>query len=162
MTNEVQTTSRATDSIQFKEPLGPAPVLTSESIEAYDAVVARLMECFKPEDFMLQLLVKDLADATWECLRYAQHKSLAIDRKFRQQLEVRAKKRKEMEANKQASELLRKDKPNIPLSLDDVMYEVSYLLYSMEDDVKKSSRANAERGRSRRGARGRVRLLRTA
>ena len=138
MTNEVQAASRATDSVKFEKLFGPAPVLSTESIEAYNAVMARLMECFKPEDFMLQLFVKDLTDATWECLRYTRHKALAIDRKFRQRLEVATKQRKEIEAKKQAAELLRKERPDAPLSLDGIMFDIEFLLSGMEDDAKKS------------------------
>ena len=98
MTNGVQTSSRTTDPVQLNNLFGPAPVLTTESIEAYDAVMDGLMDCFKPEDSMLQLFVRDLTDATWEGLRYARHKRLATDRKYRQQHEALIRRRKRIEA----------------------------------------------------------------
>ena len=49
------------------------------------------MQCFAPDDFMEQLLIKELADGTWEVMRYTRHKPLAIERKSRQHREFQAK-----------------------------------------------------------------------
>jgi hypothetical protein len=132
MTNEAQTKSHATHSVQLNELFGPTPVLSSESIDAYRLVMARLMECFKPEDFMVELFVKDLADATWECLRYTRHKKLAIERNFCQQLEAQMKQQKEREAKKQAETVLQMDTPDAPITRELVMNDVEFLLCAME------------------------------
>ena len=49
------------------------------------------MQCFDPRDFMERLLIKQLVDCTWEMMRYTRHKTMSIERKFRQRLELQSK-----------------------------------------------------------------------
>jgi len=93
MPNDAQPMS-ATDLAELKELFGPPPVLSTESAKAYDEILARLMRCFKPKDFMEQLLVWDLAVCTWEMGRYTRHKTLTMERKFRQLCELQAQRAK--------------------------------------------------------------------
>jgi hypothetical protein len=94
MTQEPMNTANILRSVELKELLGRPPVLSSENAKAYDEIWARLMECLGPRDFMEQLLIKQLIDETWEAMRYARHKSLAIERKARQLREYQAKRAK--------------------------------------------------------------------
>jgi hypothetical protein len=52
--------------------------------------MARLLEELAPRDFMEQLLIKELADSTWEAARYARYKTLLMERRLRDRLEYKA------------------------------------------------------------------------
>ena len=86
MTYESQTSRTSADVADFLQLFGPPPVLSSESIEAYELMMARLLECFAPQDFMEQLLVKEIADSTWEATRVMRHKTLVMERRVRDRL----------------------------------------------------------------------------
>jgi hypothetical protein len=81
MSQELQSKSNEPDLAEFKKIFGPPPLLTTESIEAYDAILTRFLECIRPEDFVVQMLIKDLANHEWEVLRCMRHKTWAIERK---------------------------------------------------------------------------------
>jgi hypothetical protein len=88
---------------EMKELAGAPPVLSSESVAAYDKMMLRFIECFMPRDFMEQMLIKHLTDSTWEINRYTRHKPMQMERKFNQLLEHRAQRAKAAAAqNKQA------------------------------------------------------------
>jgi hypothetical protein len=87
---------------ELRDLLGPPPVLSTENVEAYDEILVRLMQCFVPADFMEQMLIKQLADWTWDMKRYTRHKTLAIERKFRQVREFQAKRAKAVAQNREA------------------------------------------------------------
>lgn len=72
--------TRGPDLSELRKLFGPAPVLSSESPKAYNTILSRLMEALKPDDFVLEMLVFDLADATWEMKRYKCHKVLVGER----------------------------------------------------------------------------------
>ena len=86
MTYESQTSRTSADVAEFLQLFGPPPVLSSESIEAYELIMARLLECYAPQDFMEQLLVKEIADSTWEVTRNMRHKTLVMERRVRDRL----------------------------------------------------------------------------
>jgi hypothetical protein len=69
---------------------GPPPILSSESLEAYQKLLLGLFATIQPRDTLEQVLVRGLADSAWEILRYTRHKALLIERKHRQTLEGRA------------------------------------------------------------------------
>jgi hypothetical protein len=75
---------------ELRQLLGPPPVLRAESARSYDEIMARLMKCLEPRDFMEQILVRDLTDCTWEMARYTRHKTLAMERGFLQHFRYRA------------------------------------------------------------------------
>jgi hypothetical protein len=91
MTQELMNRANIINSTELQELLGPPPVLSSENIKAYDEILARLMQCFKPRDFMEQLLIKQLADNNWELMRYTRHKATSIERRVRLFREFQAK-----------------------------------------------------------------------
>jgi hypothetical protein len=94
MTQELVNRANIINSAELKELLGPPAVLSSEDVKAYDEILARLMECLGPRDFMEQLLIKQFVDGTWDVMRYTRHKSLAIERKARQLREYQVKRDK--------------------------------------------------------------------
>jgi hypothetical protein len=80
---------------QLRVLFGPPPVLSSENAKAYDEMLHRFIECFEPQDFFETVLMKDIADGTWESARYSRHKVLLLDRRYRERREAEAKRRKE-------------------------------------------------------------------
>jgi hypothetical protein len=87
-------TTAAQTAAELKALFGPPPILSSENGKAYDEIMVRLIECFAPKDFMEQMLMKQLTDHTWDIKRYTYHKTLSIERKFRQRLGFLAKRAK--------------------------------------------------------------------
>jgi hypothetical protein len=79
---------------ELKTVLGPPPVLSTENAAAYEEIWAKFVDCFRPQDFVAHSFVRQLADCTWDILRYTRHKNLMIERKFRQQLENQAERMK--------------------------------------------------------------------
>ena len=69
-------------------------MLSTESNEAYDAMMAQFTECIRPGDFVEQMLVKDLTVWSWDIIRYTRHKTWGIERKFRQRLELQVQREK--------------------------------------------------------------------
>jgi hypothetical protein len=102
VTHELQNRSSSIKLAELGELLGPPPVLSTENAKAYDEVLARLMQCLAPRDFMEQILIKQLTDCTWEMMRYTRHKTLAIEHKVRQRLEFQAQRAKAAAQNRDA------------------------------------------------------------
>ena len=81
---------------QLRKIFGPPPVLPdSESIEAYEEMLLRFIECFQPQDFFETVLMKDVTDGTWEAARYARRKVLMMHRRYRNRRDAEAKRRKD-------------------------------------------------------------------
>ena len=79
MSSIVKTPTPGPDLSKLRKLLGPAPVLSSESLKAYNAILSGLMEAMKPNNFVLEMLVADLADWTWEIKRYKRYKVLLAE-----------------------------------------------------------------------------------
>src|SRR5262245_6270582 len=94
MVKDVKNGSVAKDLAELKRLFTP-PFLSSENLKAYYTIMTRFLECFKPRDFMERMFVKDLTDATWEIMRYSNHKTLVIEREHERHLEIQAKRRQE-------------------------------------------------------------------
>jgi hypothetical protein len=71
MTKSSTTTSSATTLAKLKKLFGPPPVLSSEDPKAYYAIFSEMLESAGSSHFIVQMLVKDLADATWEIRRFS-------------------------------------------------------------------------------------------
>jgi hypothetical protein len=86
---------------KLNEVFGKPPVLPdSEDIAAYQEMLRRFIECFEPQDFFETVLIKDVADATWEAARCARHKVLLLDRRYRERSQTAVQRRKEQAAKK--------------------------------------------------------------
>src|SRR5262245_39747171 len=88
MAKDLQNASFTTDFVDLKKLFGPPPVLNSEDLEAYDAMLAHILKSLNASDFIEQMLAKDLTDATWEMKRYSRHKALVIERQYRERQEM--------------------------------------------------------------------------
>ena len=73
---------------ELRDLFGPPPVLSSEDAKAYDAMLVLILKSLHANDFIEQMLGKDLTDATWEMKRYSRHKALVIERQYREQQEM--------------------------------------------------------------------------
>ncbi|MGB8738913.1 MAG: hypothetical protein WCD52_01290, partial [Xanthobacteraceae bacterium] len=70
--------------------LGPPPVLRTEDPKHYDAMFAQFMDCFEPEDYFELLQVREMVNAGWHIKRYTRHKTLTVERCYKQSLEFLA------------------------------------------------------------------------
>jgi hypothetical protein len=102
MPKDLETTSPAKTLAKLNKLFGPAPVLSSEDLKAYDTIMTRFIECLKPRDFIEEMFVKDLTDSTWDIMRYRLHKTLVIEREHRQHQEMEEKRRQEEQKKKAA------------------------------------------------------------
>ncbi len=135
MAQELKIETIATDLAELKKLFGPPAVLSTESADTYYAIMARFVECFKPEDFMMQMFMKDLTDTTWDAMRYTRHKTLAIERQFRQQLENQARRVKEAAQRKQLAAPVKKDDESCSPVLERSI-ELLNVFEGTVDDVK--------------------------
>jgi predicted secreted protein len=87
---------------EIKTLCGQPPVLSTESTEAYNTMLLRLIESIGPKDFVERLFCKHIADCTWEIIRYTRHKMLLMERRHRQALDSRAQQLKAAAQKKQA------------------------------------------------------------
>jgi hypothetical protein len=136
MPNEIQTESTATDLDELKKLFGPPPVLSSESTGTYYAIMAAFVKCFAPGDFMVQMFMKDLTDSTWEVMRYTRHKTLAMERKYRQGLEYKAARVKEAAERKRLAAPVKKDDEDCTPG-EKRSFELVEVFESTVDDQKK-------------------------
>jgi hypothetical protein len=96
MADNQQENSTSKLGAEQKNLFGPPPLLSSENGDHYNELWTRLATCLNPRDFMEELLVKTVVDATWLTQRYVRHQTLAIERRFRQNLEFQAKRSKDI------------------------------------------------------------------
>jgi len=78
---------------KYTKLFGAAPVLTSESLSEYENRLMYLDDSIRPRGFLMQMLVKDLADVTWEIKRIASHKTMVIEREHQRHEEMEAQRR---------------------------------------------------------------------
>jgi hypothetical protein len=81
--------------------LGPPPVLSTESLQAYNELMSRYEQNFDPMHAYEAVLVRDATDATFESVRYGRAKVMLIENKVRALRELEAK-RRQAEAEKKA------------------------------------------------------------
>ena len=92
--------STALDLKEMMKLLGPAPVLSSESLKDYNAMLKRLMDCIDPGDFMEQYYVKELVDQIWEINRLRLHKVMVMEREHQRHQEKEMKRWQEEKKKK--------------------------------------------------------------
>lgn len=81
--------------------LGPSVLLSTESERNFDRVFNKLLTCLKVEDEFEVLLVRDLAEASWELHRYSRLRGRSFERRFRQSLDFQVQRVKAQRARKQ-------------------------------------------------------------
>ena len=71
---------------EIRDMLGEPPLLATEDPNQYDALLTELAREVRPSDFIEWLWVKDIADLTWDIIRYRCIKASYIDGRFRSAL----------------------------------------------------------------------------
>lgn len=79
---------------EIKTLFGEPALLSTEKMETYDAILSGLVASLKPWDVMSKLFVRLMVDALTENSRYGRHKTLAIESKYRQRIELQAQRAK--------------------------------------------------------------------
>src|SRR5258708_14774915 len=96
MTTELSKQTTELDPAELNSLLGPTPVWSTEKVEDYYKMLNKFLACLCARDFVEMMLIRDVTVATWDIIRYTRQKTLAVERKFRQRLEVQAQKAKEV------------------------------------------------------------------
>jgi hypothetical protein len=135
MREEVNEKSTAAILAEIRELFGPPPVLSTESEEAYQKILTGLVERYRPTDVIVQMYIKDMADAVWEEARYKRHKILAVDRKFHQRLKFQAERTKLLAQRKEALVRGQAEKAGTPANEADRMSELEDVFESSVHDV---------------------------
>lgn len=63
----------------FEHLFGPAPVLSWEDADRYQQALSKFLDILQPADFLEQMLVRDVAVATWEIIRIDRYKALTVE-----------------------------------------------------------------------------------
>jgi hypothetical protein len=90
--NAVQELSLAASNVLF----GPPPVLSSENATHYNQMWHQFTALFKPNDIAELMMIRNLVDANWEAQRYVRHRTLSVERRYRQSDEYRQKRAEEI------------------------------------------------------------------
>jgi len=69
--------------------LGPPPVIEGEDADAYEQLLAMVIEVVKPVDIMDWFWVRDIADLQWEILRLRRAKANYVEKEARNAVEVK-------------------------------------------------------------------------
>jgi hypothetical protein len=135
---------------QLKEMFGPPPLLSSESIEAYDKFLAGLVDCFNPSDPFEAMLVRQVADETAFAARYTRHHTLAIDGRLRRLREFQAKQAKALAERKSGRASANAERAKSPQNEDERMMELVDVLENTLGEVDGIlDRAKTERDHAR-------------
>ena len=71
--------------------LGPPPILSSENEAHYKRILKEFYACLGPADFFEVMLIRQFVDDLWVGQRYRRHQTLAVERRYRQNLEYQQK-----------------------------------------------------------------------
>jgi hypothetical protein len=67
----------------YKEWLGPFPILTSEDPKRFEMILEQVASALAPSDFMEANLVYEYVCGSWEVYRWDRHQTLAIERRYK-------------------------------------------------------------------------------
>jgi hypothetical protein len=87
---------------KFRALLGAPSVLSTENAEHYNEMWGQLVACLMPGDFMELFLIWQVQDATWMIMRYSRHRTIAVERGYRESLEFQVKRRQMQKARREA------------------------------------------------------------
>jgi hypothetical protein len=127
MTEQSPSESTTAGLTKHWEMLGPPPILSSESLEAYNELGDRVSACLRPEDAVAGILVKDFHNFEWEVLRILRHKALVPERRFRMRLE-----HQQARAQLMAS---RKKQTDIPATGEERLEKLEYVADGSFGDI---------------------------
>lgn len=85
----------------LKQLLGPAPILSTESVERFDQIFDQLIAALEPQDMVEGILIRDFAVPSWEINRNVRYRTLSLERSFKQSLDFQVQRIKSQNAKKQ-------------------------------------------------------------
>lgn len=85
---------------QLWELFGPPPVLSSENLDAYHHLAKECVLIYQPTNSLQLRMIREVVDADWESFRCGRHRTLAIERNFRKEVEGQVSCLQQMNANK--------------------------------------------------------------
>jgi hypothetical protein len=119
--------------VEMSRFFGPPPVLSTESAEAFEEMLAELIACLQPADAIEKFAVYNIACLAWEVIRYRRHKTLLIDRKYRQRLEFQALRQKHL-LDRKAASAEERARSNLPATEGERAFELDdYVFGSIEE-----------------------------
>jgi hypothetical protein len=125
MTKEKELENRGTEVDDLLELFGPAPILESESLQAYQEIMRRLLEEFKPCNVIEQMFIKELTDCIWEMARYTRQNTLLMQRRLLQRLEYQEKSRGDVPQHDEGGlQKILQSNEQLPTCPDDLLDQV--------------------------------------
>jgi hypothetical protein len=113
---------------------GPPPILRTEDPELYDKFRAYFMQCLEPEDVVQWYLVDRLVENAWLVKRYSRHKTVAVERWYRQNLEFQARRTKlQKESKEKRTSFLADKMSGTPADLAHLRYLEDTILETVSD-----------------------------
>ena len=88
-------------SAEMKVLLGPAPILSTESVEQFEQVFDRLVACLDVQDMVEGILIWGFVVPSWEINRYTRYRAVSFDRSFKQNLDFQVQRAKDQKAKRQ-------------------------------------------------------------
>jgi hypothetical protein len=80
----------------------PAPsILSTESVMEFERLFDKLLTCLNVQDALEAMLIRDLAELTWELHRYSRLRGLSFERSVKQSLDFQVQRMKAQQARKQ-------------------------------------------------------------
>ena len=86
---------------QVKGLFGQPPVLSTEQPEQFEELFRRMVACLKPRDTVELILIRHFVYAVWEIERLSRYGTVAIERWYRETLQLRAQQEKLRKARKE-------------------------------------------------------------
>jgi len=135
MSNDPETKPTAIDCTTLIKLFGPPPILSYEKLDLYNAKMAQYLACIGPEDFVVLMLARDLADCDWGILRLKRHKVLTIERKTAKRLEYQKSRTRHSTP---------KEPPEKPAEGQERLFELAWNVDVSADDVVEGLKRSEE------------------
>ncbi len=88
---------------EFGALFGPPPVLSTEDPKLFQAILDQVLAALHCYDGVDMLLIRHFVYASWKIERYIRHDTIAIERRYRQQLEFQAQRISDQHAHNEAA-----------------------------------------------------------
>jgi hypothetical protein len=87
MSQKSEQSMTADQVVDLWKVFGPLPVLSTESLDAYERLASEYAAHYNPTNALQLRFVREAVDADWESFRYSRHRTVTIDRYFRKEAE---------------------------------------------------------------------------
>lgn len=124
----------------------PAPsILSTEFAVEFELLFDKLLACLKAQDALEAMLIRDLAETSWELHRYGRLRGLSFERSFKQSLDFQVQRMKAQQARKQKQiGTLAEHATQKPADIAEVAYLERKLMDSPTDMVEILKRTPTE------------------